>query len=56
MSDDVKAHYRKVRKELAAMLGYSGDPDALPVDQGMRLDVIMGLSPNTLALLIVSSK
>jgi hypothetical protein len=38
-----KAHYHKIRKELAAMLGYDGDPDALPIDQSMRLDVVFGL-------------
>jgi hypothetical protein len=37
------AHFRRTRKELAEMLGYEGDPDALPVAQAMRLDVIHGL-------------
>jgi hypothetical protein len=44
--DDAKAtrsHYRQLRKELAAMLGYGDDPDALPIDKSMRLDVVTNL-------------
>ena len=39
MRNDKKAaeHLRRVRKELAAMLGYGDDPDALSIDQSMRL-------------------
>ena len=47
MKDDdakaTKSHYRKLRKELAAMLGYGDDPDALPIGQSMRLDVVTNL-------------
>jgi hypothetical protein len=30
------AQFKRIRKELAEMLGYSGDPDVLPLDQAMR--------------------
>jgi len=40
---DNKARYRKIRSELSAMLGYGDDPDAISIDQAMRLDVVMGL-------------
>lgn len=47
MKDDdakaTKSHCRKLRKELAAMLGYGHDPDALPIDQSMSLDVVTNL-------------
>jgi hypothetical protein len=46
MKDDAKAtkaHYRKLRRELSVMLGYGDDPDALPIDRSMRLDVVMNL-------------
>jgi hypothetical protein len=35
--------FKRVRKELAEMLGYSGDPDKLPIDQTMRLDAVFSL-------------
>jgi hypothetical protein len=40
---DTKNRYRKIRAELAAMLGFGSDPDAISIDQAMRLDVVMGL-------------
>ena len=45
MRNDKKAaeHLRRVRRELAAMLGYGDDPDALSIDQSMRLDTVFGL-------------
>ena len=46
MSDDAaktKAHYRKVRAELASMLGFGSDLAKLPVGQVMRLDTVFAL-------------
>jgi hypothetical protein len=40
---DTKNRYRKIRAELAAMLGFDGDPDALAIDQSMRLDTVFAL-------------
>src|SRR5262249_3263338 len=36
-------HFKRVRTELCDMLGFEGDPDALPADQAMRLDVVFAL-------------
>jgi len=38
-----KAHYRKLRAEIADMLGFKGDPDKLSIDQAMRLDTVFAL-------------
>jgi hypothetical protein len=38
-----RAHYRKVRGEVAVMLGYGGDLDKLSAGQAMRLDAVCAL-------------